>query len=150
IVGAGVNATILHYIENNAIIGDNDAVLVDAGAEYQYYASDITRTYPAGGRFTLEQRTLYEIVLEAEKQAIAAAIPGNHVREPHNVALRVIIEGLRELGFLQGSVEEIIEDESYKRYFMHGTSHYLGLDTHDVGEYYSADGEPLPLEPGVV
>src|SRR5690606_23438901 len=96
------------------------------------------------------QRTLYEIVLEAEKQAIAAAIPGNHVREPHNVALRVIIEGLRELGFLQGSVEEIIEDESYKRYFMHGTSHYLGLDTHDVGEYYSADGEPLPLEPGVV
>lgn len=150
IVGAGANGTILHYLENNCVIQAGDAVLVDAGAEYDFYSGDVTRTYAASGRFNAEQRALYEIVLQAEKEAIASAVVGNHVRVPHEVARRVLIEGLLELKLLEGSIESIIESKSYNRFFMHGTSHYLGLDTHDVGEYYHLDGTPWALEPGVV
>ncbi len=150
IVGAGVNATILHYVENSSTIGENDAVLVDAGAEYRYYAGDITRTYPSSGRFSSEQRALYEIVLAAQKDALALCHVGEHVRAPHFAAQRTIIEGLKELGLLVGSTDEIIEKEGFKRFFPHGTSHYLGLDTHDAGEYYLPDGEPVPLQAGMV
>jgi len=150
IVGAGVNATILHYLENHCVIQPGDAVLVDAGAEVQSYSGDVTRTYTASGRFSSEQRALYEIVLQAEKDAIAVAVAGNHVRTAHEVARRVLIEGLLDLKLLTGDVETILETETFKRFFMHGTSHYLGLDTHDVGEYFHLDGTPCLLEPGVV
>lgn len=150
IVGAGANATILHYVENRDVIQEGDAVLVDAGAEYGYYAGDITRTYPASGRFSGPQRDIYNLVLAAEERAIAAAVPGGHFKSPHDAALEVLMDGLRELKLLEGSRDEILEEETFKRFFMHSTSHYLGLDTHDVGEAYLPNGEPVPLEAGVV
>lgn len=149
IVGAGRNGCVLHYIENAAQIDDGDLVLIDAGAEYRGYAGDITRTFPANGHFTDAQRRLYDVVLAANEAAIAAARPGEPANAPHQAALRVLVEGLVDLGLCEGSVDDVIETERYREFFMHGTSHWLGMDVHDVGDYKSDDEWRL-LEPGMV
>jgi len=148
IVGSGENACVLHYIENSAPIADGDLVLIDAGAEYRGYAGDITRTFPANGRFSAAQRALYDVVLAANKAGIAAARPGEPANAPHRAALQALVEGMIALGLLTGSVEDAIDDETYREYFMHGTSHWLGMDVHDVGDY-KRDGEWRLLEPGM-
>lgn len=149
IVGGGKNACILHYVENNSKLKDGDLVLIDAGCELQYYASDITRTFPVNGRFSPEQRAIYDLVLKAQYAAIAAVKPGNSWIEPHNVTVRVLTEGLVELGLLKGSIDELIDSEAFKEFFMHKTGHWLGMDVHDVGDY-RVGGEWRVLEPGMV
>lgn len=149
IVGAGDNGCILHYVENNAEMKDGDLVLIDAGAEYAFYASDITRTFPVNGRFSPAQRELYEIVLQANLEAIAHVKPGNSFQSIHDVAVRVLTEGLVRLGILKGDVSELIESGAYRRFYMHKTSHWLGIDVHDVGSY-KVDGEWRALKPGMV
>jgi len=149
IVASGKNACILHYVDNTRQMQDGDLLLIDAGCSYGYYNADITRTFPVNGTFTEEQRILYEIVLEAQKQAIALAQPGNGYGEIHETAVRVIVEGLLELGLLQGDPEEIIKEEHYKPFYMHRTGHWLGLDVHDVGVYQHGE-VPHLLEPGHV
>jgi len=149
IVGSGPNATVLHYVKNQRQMQDGDLLLIDAGCEYGYYAADITRTFPVNGRFSSAQRAAYEVVLAAQKACIAAAAPGVTLESLHQVATRVICEGLIQLGVLGGSPEEVETAGSYKPYFMHKTSHYLGMDVHDVGRYFD-QGKPRPLEPGVV
>ena len=149
IVGGGENACILHYIDNNAKLKDGDLLLVDAGAENQGYASDITRTFPVNGMFTEEQRQLYQIVLDAQYAAIRQVQPGNNWDDPHKAAVQVIASGLLELGLVEGDLEEIIKEEEYKPFYMHKTGHWLGLDVHDVGDY-KLDGEWRTLEPGMV
>ncbi len=148
IVGSGKNACILHYVENTKIIEDGDLVLIDAGCELSLYASDITRTFPANGRFTDEQKAIYQVVLDAQYAAIDATRPGNTFNHPHEAALNAIVSGLIELGLLQGSVDENLESESYKEFFMHRTGHWLGMDVHDVGDY-KLGGEWRVLEPGM-
>ncbi|MES1949302.1 proline aminopeptidase P II [Salinisphaera sp. S4-8] len=148
IVGAGENACVLHYIENSAPMADGDLVLIDAGAEHRGYAGDITRTFPVNGRFSEAQRTLYDIVLAANRAAIEAARPGEPMNAVHQAALHVLVAGLIEVGLLEGSVDDAIAEESYSAYFMHGTSHWLGMDVHDVGDY-KIDGEWRALEPGM-
>ncbi|MBD2597108.1 Xaa-Pro aminopeptidase [Nostoc sp. MBR 210] len=150
IVASGVNACVLHYIENNRQMQDGELLLIDAGCAYNYYNSDITRTFPVGGKFTPEQKTLYEIVLEAQKQAIAQVQPGNTFKAVHDTAVRVLTAGLIDLGILQGEIDKIIEEEKYKPYYMHRTSHWLGLDVHDVGVYQHGDDKPQILQPGQV
>ncbi|MEO1375698.1 MAG: aminopeptidase P N-terminal domain-containing protein [Cyanobacteria bacterium J06635_10] len=150
IVASGANSCILHYIENNRQMQDGDLLLIDAGCSYNYYNSDITRTFPVGGKFTDEQKTLYELVLSAQKQAIAQVRPGNPYNLIHDTALRVLVEGMVELGILQGEVDKLIEEEKYKPYYMHRTGHWLGLDVHDVGVYQHGDDNPLILQPGHV
>jgi Xaa-Pro aminopeptidase len=149
IVGSGPNTTILHYRENNRTLEDGDLVLVDAGCEWQYTASDITRTFPANGRFSGPQRALYELVLEAQLEAIAAVKPGVTQLDVHQAAVRTISQGLVDLGLLRESLERVLEEQLYQAFFMHKTSHYLGMDVHDVGAYFS-EGKPRPLEPGMV
>jgi len=149
IVGAGDNATILHYIENRSAIRDGDLVLIDAGCEYQHYTADITRTWPASGRFTAAQRRVYDAVLDTQKSAIAMARPGVTLDEIHDRCIRHLTAAMIDLGLLTGTVDERITDQAYRKYYMHGTSHWLGLDVHDVGAY-TRDGKPRPLEPGMV
>ncbi|WP_290648334.1 Xaa-Pro aminopeptidase [Aquisalimonas sp.] len=149
IVGGGRNGCILHYIDNNASLRDGDLVLIDAGVELDCYASDITRTFPVNGRFTAEQRAVYEIVLSAQAAAIDAVRPGNHWNMPHEAALQVLVQGLVNLELLQGDVDQLIEDEAYRPFFMHRTGHWLGMDVHDVGDY-RIDGQWRLLEPGMV
>ncbi len=149
IVGGGENACILHYRENDAALRDGDLLLIDAGCEYQKYASDITRTFPVNGRFTSTQRAVYEIVLEANLAAISKVRPGNHWNEPHDAAVRVITQGLVRLGLLKGRVPTLEKAQAYRRYFMHRTGHWLGMDVHDVGDYKVGD-EWRVLEPGMV
>ncbi|MGD2083829.1 MAG: Xaa-Pro aminopeptidase [Chromatiales bacterium] len=149
IVGGGQNACVLHYVDNREELRDGDLVLVDAGCEYDMYASDITRTYPVGGRFSEAQRQLYELVLEAQAAAIAKVRPGNHWDDPHQAAVRVITKGLVELGLLKGRVQTLVKKEAYKRFYMHRTGHWLGMDVHDVGDY-KIDGQWRLLEPGMV
>jgi len=149
IVASGVNACVLHYIENHRQMQDGELLLIDAGCAYGYYNSDITRTFPVGGKFTPEQKTLYEIVLEAQKQAIAQVQPGNPFNLVHDTAVRVLTEGLVEVGILKGEVAKLIEEEKYKPYYMHRTSHWLGLDVHDVGVYQQGEN-PQILQPGQV
>lgn len=141
IVGSGVNATILHYIRNDQKLAKGDLVLIDAGVEVEGYASDVTRTYPVGGRFEPAARDLYEVVLEAQLAAIDASGPGKTLPEIHSAALHILCEGLVTLGVLKGSVDELIESEAYRPYYMHGTSHWLGLDVHDVGAYVTTTGK---------
>lgn len=148
IVGGGKNACILHYVDNNEELQDRDLVLIDAGAEYLGYASDITRTFPVNGKFTKQQRELYQIVLDAQKAAIAAAKPGNTWDQPHIAALEVLVAGLIEVGILTGEVDQLIEDQAYTPFYMHKTGHWLGLDVHDVGDYKVDDHWRL-LEPGM-
>jgi Xaa-Pro aminopeptidase len=151
IVGSAENATILHYVTNTRRIGEGELVLVDAGAEVALYCADITRVFPASGRFTPEQRAVYDVVHRALEAAIAAVRPGAPITGVHEAARRVLVEGMVELGLLEGEVEAIIEEEKpFKRFFMHNTSHWLGLDVHDAGGYRDPAGEPLPLEPGMV
>ncbi|MEC9248749.1 MAG: M24B family metallopeptidase, partial [Pseudomonadota bacterium] len=149
IVGGGKNACILHYTENNSVIEDGDLVLVDAGAEYEFYAADITRTFPINGVFSDEQRAIYEVVLEAQAAAIEQVRPGNIWDDPHKAAVRVITEGLVDLQILTGEVNNLVESEAYRPYFMHKTGHWLGLDVHDVGEY-KIDDQWRSFEPGMV
>lgn len=149
IVGGGDNGCILHYVENDAALKDGDLVLIDAGAEFDFYASDITRTFPVNGRFTPAQRAVYEVVLEAEREAIAQVQPGRSFQVVHETAVRVLTEGLLKLGILQGEIEDLIASESYRRFYMHKTSHWLGIDVHDVGRY-KVDGEWRALQPGMV
>jgi len=149
IVGGGENGCILHYIENNHKLKNNDLLLIDAGAEYDYYAADITRTFPVNGKFTTCQKTLYNIVLDAQKAAIAEVKPGNHWNQPHEAAVRVITAGLLNIGLLTGKLETLIEQEKYREFYMHRTGHWLGMDVHDVGDY-KVGGEWRMLEPGMV
>ena len=149
IVGAGENACILHYTENNQTIAEGDLILIDAGCEVNHYASDITRTFPASGTFSEEQKALYQLVLDAQLAAIDAVKPGNTFNDPHVVVLQIITKGLVELGLLEGDVEQLIKDEAYKPFFMHKTGHWIGLDVHDVGQY-KQDGEWRTLAPGMV
>lgn len=156
IVGGGANACILHYIDNDAGLCDGDLVLIDAGCELEHYAADLTRTFPVGGRFTDVQRALYEVVLDAQEKAIGACVPGADFTRPHEVALHAMIEGLVSLGLLEGSLEEILESESYTAFCPHKSSHWLGLDVHDVGGYQVdgrwrkfSEGMVLTVEPGL-
>ena len=149
IVGSGANACILHYVENNQKMKDGDLVLIDAGAEYQGYDADITRTFPVNGKFTVPQREIYELVLAAQKAAIKKVVPGNHWNDPHVAAVKVMTKGMVELGLLKGKVGQLIKDESYRKYYMHRTGHWLGMDVHDVGDY-KVDEEWRLLEPGMV
>jgi Xaa-Pro aminopeptidase len=149
IVGAGANACILHYVENNARLADGDLVLIDAGGEHRGYTADITRCFPANGRFSGPQKAIYEVVLAAQKAATAELRAGNPSSRPHEVATRVLTEGMVALGLLKGDVDTLIREEKHKRFYMHGTGHWLGMDVHDVGRYKVA-GEPRPFVPGMV
>ncbi len=149
IVAAGRNSCVLHYITNRCEIGDGDLLLIDAGAEVDYYGADITRTWPANGRFTPEQRDVYQIVLAAQKEAIDIIAPGVEFTEVHTRARDVLIRGLLDLGALDGEMDEILEDRAYEPYYMHGTSHWLGLDVHDAGVYKNGE-DPVLLQEGMV
>jgi Xaa-Pro aminopeptidase len=149
IVAGGANACVLHYRANDAALRDGDLLLIDAGAEYQCYASDITRTFPINGRFRTEQRALYEIVLAAQQAAIAEIRPGRPFGAYHDAAVRTLTAGLIRLGLLEGSLAHNLRTEAYRRFYMHKTGHWLGLDVHDVGDY-RIDGEFRELEPGMV
>ncbi|MEE9279589.1 MAG: aminopeptidase P N-terminal domain-containing protein [Myxococcota bacterium] len=148
IVGAGENATILHYIENSATLADGDLVLIDAGVELASYAADVTRTYPVGGRFAGVARDVYEAVYEAQQASFAAIRPGATLESIHKAAVGKLVEALIDLGALSGDSDELIESEAYKAFYMHNTGHFLGLDVHDVGNYH-VDGKPRPIEPGM-
>jgi Xaa-Pro aminopeptidase len=149
IVAGGANACVMHYQANRAPLRAGDLLLIDAGAEVDCYASDISRSFPVGGRYTREQRALYEVVLEAQLAAIDEVQPGRSFSAAHEVAVRVIAEGLCALGLLEGDADGAIEEGRYKRFFPAKTGHWLGLDVHDVGDY-RVDGEPRLLEPGMV
>ncbi len=149
IVGGGANACTLHYVENADVLNDGDLLLIDAGCELDYYASDVTRTFPVNGRFTPEQRAVYEIVLEAQLAAIEKTVKGNHWNDPHDSAVRVITKGLKKLGLLDGTPAKLIKDGAYRQFYMHRTGHWLGMDVHDVGDYKVGD-EWRVLEPGMV
>ncbi len=150
IVAAGDNATILHYRENRGRLQDGDLLLIDAACELDYYSTDVTRTWPVNGRFSAEQRAIYEIVLRSQQAAIDAVRPGAPQRDSHHAAVRVITEGLIDLGLLSGSVDSNIERETYRDFYMHGTGHWLGMDVHDVGPYRDTSDVPVLLEPGMV
>lgn len=149
IVGSGANATVLHYRAGNRVMQDGELLLIDAGAEYGYYAADVTRTFPVSGKFTPEQKAIYELVLEAQEAGIAKTVAGGTLEEVHKTCVEVITRGLVSLGILQGEVSDLIEKEAYKPVFMHRTSHWLGMDVHDVGAYF-VGGKPRALEPGMV
>lgn len=149
IVASGANACILHYTRNDKPLQAGDLVLIDAGCEYEGYAADITRTFPVNGTFSAEQAQIYDVVLAAQQAAIEQIVPGNHCNQLHEAAVRTLVDGLLELGLLEGDAGEIIETEAYRRFYMHRTGHWLGLDVHDVGAYRSDDAWRV-LEPGMV
>jgi Xaa-Pro aminopeptidase len=149
IVGSGGNACVLHYVDNSATIGDGDLVLVDAGAEYGLYHGDITRTYPASGRFSDRQREVYDLVEASRRAGVSAVMPGVTMSEVHEAVLRVLVDGLVALGVLEGAVDDLIEAGAHKSFFPHQTSHWLGLDVHDPGDY-ARGGVSRTLRPGMV
>lgn len=156
IVGGGANACVMHYTRNSDELRAGDLVLIDAGCEYEHYASDVTRTFPVNGRFSQAQKQLYNLVLRAQLAAIKAVQAGNSFDKPHNIAIRVMVEGLLELGLLSGDVDVLIESEQYKTFCPHKTSHWMGLDVHDVGDYRVGEvwremepGMVLTIEPGL-
>ena len=150
IVGSGGNGCILHYTENDAELQDGELLLIDAGCEVEGYASDITRTFPVNGKFNPAQQAIYEIVWKAQQAAIKKVRPGNHWNDPHNAAVRVITRGLMDLKLLKGaSLQTLIKKEAYRKFYMHRTGHWLGLDVHDVGDYKVGEQWRL-LEPGMV
>jgi Xaa-Pro aminopeptidase len=149
IVGSGANACVLHYVENGRRVEEGDLVLIDAGAEKGLYSGDVTRTVPASGRFSGEQRAVYEVVLEAQRAALETVAPGIPVDRIHRAAVRKLIEGLLGLGVLRGNLDELVSEKAHEPYFPHQTSHWLGLDVHDTGDYV-AGGESVLLEPGMV
>lgn len=150
IVAAGVNGCILHYTENTCQLQEQDLLLIDAGCSYQYYNADITRTFPVSGTFTAEQKTLYELVLAAQEAAISQVQPGNPYNAFHDAAVKVLTQGLVDLGLLKGEVDKLIEEEKYKPFYMHRTGHWLGLDVHDVGVYKKDKDTWQPLQAGHV
>ena len=150
IVGAGVNATILHYVVNKDTLKDGELLLLDAGAEIDCFTGDITRTYPVNGKFSGAQRAVYEIVLDAQKKAIAECRAGSPFQTVHEVATRRLAEGMVALKLIEGPADEAWESGAYKKFYMHRTSHWLGMDVHDVGDYYRIGGASRPLEPGMV
>jgi len=156
IVGAGPNACVLHYHANDRQLQDGELLLADVGCEWDCYASDVTRTWPVNGRFTAEQKAIYELVLDAQEASLAAIRPGAHWNEPHDAAVQVVTRGLRRLGLLEGSLRKLLKDGAYRRFFMHRTGHWLGMDVHDVGDYRVAEqwrmlepGMTLTVEPGI-
>lgn len=149
IVGGGANACVLHYTENDDRLRDGDLVLIDAGCEYNGYAADITRTFPVNGRFSPEQRAIYDIVLEAQLAAIRKIRPGNHWNQAHDTTVRVITRGLISLGLLKGDEKTLIKEGAYTAFYMHRAGHWLGIDVHDVGDY-RVGGRWRQLEPGMV
>jgi Xaa-Pro aminopeptidase len=156
IVAGGAHACVLHYVANDARLRDGDLLLIDAGCELDGYASDITRTFPVNGRFSGAQRSVYQLVLAAQKAAIEAVRPGAAWNEPHDAAVRVLARGMLDLKLVRGSLDEVLEKETYKRFYMHRTGHWLGLDVHDAGEYRRAGrwrtlapGMALTVEPGL-
>jgi Xaa-Pro aminopeptidase len=149
IVAGGENACVLHYTDNKDPLKDGDLLLIDAGAEFDNYASDITRTFPVNGKFSEAQRIIYELVLAAQQAALKQIKPGKRWIEPHDAAVRVLTKGLIKLGLLEGKLPKSIKDETYKKFYMHRTGHWLGMDVHDVGRY-KIDGEWRELEPGMV
>ncbi|MFQ5789231.1 MAG: Xaa-Pro aminopeptidase [Acidobacteriota bacterium] len=149
IVGGGANGCVLHYVANQGELRDGDMVLVDAGCEYNLYASDITRTFPVNGVFTAQQRALYNVVLAAQREAIGKVAPGNHWNDPHDAAVKVITRGLVRLGLLAGKPSALVKSGAYRKFFMHRTGHWLGMDVHDVGDYKRKEGWRR-LEPGMV
>ena len=159
IIAGGENACILHYVENNMPLRDGDLILVDAGAEYQGYASDITRTFPVNGRFTQPQRDIYDAVLDAQIRCVEATKKGTTIKERQDLSIQLLTEKMLELGILKGKTEEIIEKKEYMKFYMHGVGHYLGLDVHDAGRYFTdqraknsrpfAPGMVLTVEPGI-
>ena len=156
IVASGYNSCVLHYMENNRQMQENDLLLIDAGCACDYYNADITRTFPVSGKFTTEQQVIYDLVLQAQLQAISQVYPGNPHSKIHETAVRVLVEGLMDLKLLVGDIEEIIKEEKYKPFYMHRTGHWLGLDVHDVGVYQYGEnpqvlqpGQVLTVEPGI-
>ena len=156
IVGSGANACVLHYVENSAVMRDGDLVLIDAGCEYKHYAADITRTFPVNGKFSEAQREIYELVLKAQLAAINECQPGNSLEATHKTAVKVVTEGLLELGLLEGDLDTLLAEDAHTPYFMHGTSHFLGIDVHDVGARKHGQawrtfepGMVLTVEPGI-
>src|SRR5215217_4144401 len=159
IVGGGENATILHYVENNRPLRDGDLILIDAGAEYKGYAADITRTFPVNGKFTQAQRDVYDVVLDVQEQCIEATKTGNTVKGRHELSIELLTEGMKKLGLLKGKTKDLIKKKSFMKYYMHGVGHYLGLDVHDAGRYFTdqqaknsrpfAPGMVLTVEPGL-
>ncbi|MEG5031995.1 aminopeptidase P N-terminal domain-containing protein [Microcoleus sp. AT3-D2] len=156
IVASGYNSCVLHYIENNRQMQENDLLLIDAGCACDYYNADITRTFPVSGKFTTEQQIIYDLVLQAQLQAISQVYPGNPYSKIHETAVRALVEGLMDLKLLVGDIEEIIKEEKYKPFYMHRTGHWLGLDVHDVGVYQYGEnsqvlqaGQVLTVEPGI-
>ncbi|MET0751746.1 MAG: aminopeptidase P N-terminal domain-containing protein [Pyrinomonadaceae bacterium] len=159
IIGGGINACILHYVENNCPLNDGDLILIDAGAEYKGYASDITRTFPVNGKFTEAQRDVYDIVLDVQEKCIEATKTGNTVKSRQELSIELLTEGMKKLGLLKGKTEDLIKKKAYMKYYMHGVGHYLGLDVHDAGRYFTeqqaknsrpfAPGMVLTVEPGL-
>ena len=149
IVGGGANACILHYVENDAPLNDGDLLLIDAGTELDGYASDITRTFPVGGTYSDAQRAVYDVVLKAQLAAIDQVRAGNHWNDPHDAAVKALTQGLVKLGLLKGSVPQLIRDGAYRKFYMHRTGHWIGMDVHDVGDY-KIDDQWRVLEPGMV
>ncbi|HEX8284913.1 MAG TPA: Xaa-Pro aminopeptidase [Pyrinomonadaceae bacterium] len=149
IVGSGANATILHYVDNDAELKDGDLLLIDAGAEYEGFASDITRTFPVGGRFSEAQRDIYQLVLDCQEECIRMVKPGVTLDEMHQRSVEMLTEGMVRLGLLKGEPAKLIEEEQYKKFYMHRLGHYLGMDVHDAGAYH-LEGQPRPVEPGMV
>jgi Xaa-Pro aminopeptidase len=149
IVGSGANACVMHYTDNSDKLRDGELVLIDAGCELAYYASDVTRTFPVNGRFTTEQRALYELVLKAQQAAIEQVKPGNHWNQPHDASVRVLTKGLVELGLLRGRVSNLIKRNAHRAFYIHRVGHWLGLDVHDVGDYRVGEQWRV-LEPGMV
>jgi Xaa-Pro aminopeptidase len=149
IVGAGSNATVLHYINNDGVLGKDELLLIDAGAEYKGYASDITRTFPINGRFSKPQREIYDLVLKGQMACVEMVRPGTTHDQLKQRSIEILTEGMVELGLLQGKPEELIKEKKYEKFYMHGLGHMLGIDVHDVGRYYFGQ-ESRALEPGVV
>ncbi|HEY0458978.1 MAG TPA: aminopeptidase P N-terminal domain-containing protein [Pyrinomonadaceae bacterium] len=159
IIGGGDNATILHYVENNALLKDGDLLLIDAGCEYKGYASDITRTFPVNGRFSKAQREVYDVVLEVQMECIEATKKGNTVKRRQDLSIELLTEGMKKLGLLKGKTKDLIKKKEFMKYYMHGVGHYLGLDVHDAGRYFTeqqaknsrpfAPGMVLTVEPGL-
>jgi Xaa-Pro aminopeptidase len=152
IVGGGDNATILHYVENNMPLKDGDLILIDAGAEYQGYASDITRTFPVNGKYSKAQREVYDVVLDVQEKCIEYTKTGNTVKKRQEYSIELLTEGMKKLGLLKGKTKDLIKKKSYMKYYMHGVGHYLGLDVHDAGRYFTDQGakSSKPFAPGMV
>jgi Xaa-Pro aminopeptidase len=152
IIGGGDNATILHYVENNMALKDGDLILIDAGAEVEGYASDITRTFPVNGKYSPAQREVYDVVLEVQKQCIDFTVAGNEYHKRQDFSIELLTEGMKKLGLLKGKTKDLIKKRSYLKYYMHGVGHYLGLDVHDAGRYYldQTAKKSRPFAPGMV